>query len=166
MSSVITIKECQSLSLMSFYVLQGKVFLSHMNLFQTINPSCLLLPFSSSTFLFTAGVSKRPKGWQAMLWGGNLYVSVLIAFSWLHTVICYPHSFASTPAELQCAGSNNSSLQPSCFTSQGKFFTHRLYPNLLVFLFPENTKMLMKSGLHFTSGHSYRDLPAVAYTSD
>jgi hypothetical protein len=56
-----------------------------------------------------------------MLWGGNLYVSVLIAFSWLHTVICYPHSFPSTPIELQCVGSNNSSLQPSCFTSQGVF---------------------------------------------
>jgi hypothetical protein len=60
-----------------------------------------------------------------MLWGGNLYVSVLIAFSWLHTVICYPHSFPSTPIELHCVGSNNSSLQPSCFTSHRKFFTHR-----------------------------------------
>lgn len=120
-------KGVSRLTLMSFYVLEGKTFLSHINLSPTINPSCLPLPFSSTTFLFTVGVSKSPKGWQAMLWGGNLYVSVLIAFSWLHTVICYPHSFPSTPIQLHYVGSNNSSLQPSCFTSLGKFFTHRLY---------------------------------------
>jgi hypothetical protein len=74
-------KGVSGLSVISFYVLEGKVFLSHINLFPTINPSCLLLPFSSTMFLFTVGVSKSPKGWQAMLWGGNLYVSVLIAFS-------------------------------------------------------------------------------------
>jgi hypothetical protein len=74
-------KGVSRLRLMSFYVLKGKVYLSHTILFPTINPSCLPFPFSSTTFLFTLGVSKSPKGWQAMLWGGNLYVSVLIAFS-------------------------------------------------------------------------------------
>lgn len=136
-------KGVSRLRLMSFYVLKGKVYLSHTILFPTINPSCLPFPFSSTTFLFTLGVSKSPKGWQAMLWGGNLYVSVLIAFSWLHTVICYPHSFPSTPIELHCVGSNNSSLQPSCFSSHGKFFTYRLYTmkySFCVFLFPKYKK--------------------------
>jgi hypothetical protein len=37
--------------------------------------------FSSTMFLFTAGARKSPQSWQAEVWGGNLYVSVLIAFS-------------------------------------------------------------------------------------
>jgi hypothetical protein len=94
-----------------------------------------------------------------MLWGGNLYVSVLIAFSWLHTVICYPHSFPSTPIELHCIGSNNSSLQPSCFTSHGTCFTHGLYTMKYLFVwsyFQKVEKILLKCDLHVTSGPSYK----------
>jgi hypothetical protein len=46
------------------------------------NQSILLpLSFPSTMFLFTVGVRKSPQSWQAEVWGCNLYVSVLIAFS-------------------------------------------------------------------------------------
>lgn len=127
MSFLITINECRGLSLMSLYVLEGWLFSSHVTVLRAINPSSLPFSFSSTMFLFTVGVCKRLQSWQAEVWGGNLYVSVLIAFSWLHTVICYPHSFPSTPIETQCVSSNNSCLEPSSSVLSRTFFAHWLY---------------------------------------